>query len=84
MVAAERILRLSASVFRTDSVLLHLRDGNKVIARGEDATFCEGVRAAACRAFADTAPGIAVMSNPESDPRQAPIHIRPCIPNPYL
>lgn len=66
---AERILRLSASVFRTDSVLLHLRDGDKVIARGEDATFSEGVRAAACRAFARPTPGIAVISNPASDPR---------------
>jgi hypothetical protein len=27
---ADRILRLSASVFRTDSVLLHLHDGDKV------------------------------------------------------
>ncbi|CAL8465702.1 g5238 [Coccomyxa elongata] len=67
----ERILRLSASVFRTDSVLLHLRDGDKVIAGGEDAAFSEGVRAAACRAFAGCTPGIAVISNPASDPRLA-------------
>ncbi|CAL8465638.1 g5174 [Coccomyxa elongata] len=67
----DRILRLSASVFRTDSVLLHLRDGDKVFAREEDAAFSEGVRAAACRALEPPDSGIAVVDDPASDPRLA-------------
>lgn len=71
LLAADRILRLSASVFRTDTVLLHLRDGNKVFAREEDVAFSEDVRAAACRALEPPDSGIAVVDDPASDPRSA-------------
>jgi len=66
---ADRILRLSASVFRTDSVLLYLRDGGKIFAREDDDSFSESVRSAACRALGPPDDAICVVEDPPADPR---------------
>ena len=44
---------------------------HKVIAREEDVSFSDGVRAAACRALEPADGGIAVVDDPTADPRQS-------------
>jgi hypothetical protein len=60
-------------VFRTDSVLLHLRDGDQVYAHaGNAGAFSPGVRAQACRALEPPSEAISVVEDPAADPRRAP------------
>lgn len=56
-------------MFRTDSVLLYLRDGGKIFAREDDDTFSESVRSAACRALGPPDDAICVVEDPPADPR---------------
>ena len=67
---AERILGLCKSIFRVDSVLLHLRDGNTVFARPGDTAFPEALRCAACMALAPPGNDTEICEDPENDPRQ--------------
>ncbi len=68
---ADHILGLAMSVFRTDSVLLHLRDGDQVFARGGDDAFSPGIRAAACRLLEPAQRGITVVEDVAADGRSA-------------
>ena len=70
--AAERILGLCKSIFRVDSVLLHLRDGDTVFARPGDAAFGEQQRRTACNKLAPPDDKAAVCEDPEGDARQVP------------
>lgn len=68
---SERILGLCKSIFRVDSVLLHLRDGNTVFARPGDSMFPEALRRAACVALAPPGKEAEICEDPENDSRQA-------------
>ena len=70
--AAERILGLCKSIFRVDSVLLHLRDGDTVFSRPGDAAFGEQQRRTACNKLAPPDGKAAVCEDPEGDARQVP------------
>lgn len=72
LVRADHILGLAMSVFRTDSVLLHLRDGDQVFARGGNEIFSPGIRAATCRLLEPAQRGISVVEDFPADPRSAP------------
>ena len=69
---AERILGLCKSIFRVDSVLVHLRDGDVVFARPGDTTFGEEQRRTACIKLAPPDGQAAVCEDPASDARQSP------------
>ena len=71
MAHADHILGLAMSVFRTDSVLLHLRDGDQVFARGGDDTFTPGIRATVCRLLEPAGKGICVVEDLAADVRYA-------------
>lgn len=66
---ADHILGLAMSVFRTDSVLLHLRDLDQVFARGGSSVFTQGIRASLCRLLEPNDKGVAVVEDLEGDPR---------------
>ena len=72
---AERILGLCKSIFRVDSVLVHLRDGDVVFARPGDTTFGEEQRRTACAKLAPPDGQAAVCEDPASDARQAPVPV---------
>jgi hypothetical protein len=57
------------SVFRTDSVLLHMRDSDEVFARGGGTVFTPGVRASACRLLEPVDRHVSVVESLEGDPR---------------
>lgn len=59
------------SVFRTDSVLLHLRDGDQVFARGGDELFAPGIRSAACRLLEPADTGHSAVEDVVADVRCA-------------
>ncbi len=67
----QRILGLCKSIFRVDSVLLHLRDGNTVFARPGDATFAEDLRRTACNKLAPPDEKATACEDPEADARSA-------------
>ncbi|BDA44193.1 probable serine/threonine-protein kinase STY13 at C-terminar half [Coccomyxa sp. Obi] len=67
--SVDHILGLAMSVFRTDSVLLHLRDGDQVFARGGNDTFTPGIRAAVCRLLEPAGRGICVVEDIAADVR---------------
>lgn len=69
---AERILGLCKSIFRVDSVLLHLRDGNTVFARPGDTTFNEELRRTACNKLAPPDKKAAACEDLDADARRAP------------
>ena len=68
---AERILGLCKSIFRVDSVVVHLRDGDVVFARPGDTTFGEEQRRTACAKLAPPDGQAAVCEHPASDARRA-------------
>ncbi len=68
---ADHILGLAMSVFRTDSVLLHLRDGDQVFARGGNDAFTPGIRAAVCRLLEPAGKGTCVVEDLAADVRFA-------------
>ena len=68
--AAERILGLCKSIFRVDSVLLHLLDGDTVFVRPGDAAFPEDLRRRACALLAPADGAPAACIDPNGDTRQ--------------
>ena len=66
----DRILGLALSVFRTDAVVLHLRDKDEVFAKMANlAAFMPGTCAAFCRLLELCPADFSVMEDPAADPR---------------
>ena len=66
----DRILGLALSVFRTDAVLLHLRDKDEVFAKTANQTaFKPGTCAALCRLLEPSPIDFSVVQDPAADPR---------------
>ena len=66
----DRILGLALSVFRTDAVLLHLRDKDEVFAKTANQTaFKPGTCAAICRLLEPSPIDFSVVQDPAADPR---------------
>ena len=67
---ADRILGLALSVFRTDAVLLHLRDKDEVFAKTANQTaFKPGTCAAICRLLEPSPIDFSVVQDLTADPR---------------
>ena len=66
---ADHILGLAWSVFRTDSVLLHLRDGDQVYKHGGGTIFTPGICAQTCRLLEPPSEAISVVEHPAGDLR---------------
>lgn len=67
---ADHILGLALSVFRTDAVLLHLRDKDEVLAKFSNAAAFEpGTCAAVCRLLEPPPAEVFIVEDPSSDPR---------------
>ena len=68
--SADHILGLALSVFRTDAVLLHLRDKDEVLAKSASPpAFKPGACAAMCRILEPPPTEMSVVEDPQSDPR---------------
>lgn len=68
--SADHILGLALSVFRTDAVLLHLRDKDEVLAKSANPpAFKPGTCAAMCRILEPPPTEMSVVEDPQSDPR---------------
>ena len=66
----DRILGLALSVFRTDAVLLHLRDKDEVFAKTANLTaFKPGTCAALCRLLEPLPSDFSAVQDPAADPR---------------
>ena len=66
----DRILGLALSVFRTDAVLLHLRDKDEVFAKTANMTaFKPGTCAAICRLLEPCRTDFSVVEDPAADVR---------------
>ena len=67
--AAERILGLCTSVFRIDTVLLVLREGDREFRKGCDDAFTPSTLSLAARALEPPDADIAVVDEPAADSR---------------
>lgn len=67
---ADHVLGLALSVFRTDAVLLHLRDKDEMLAKSATPpVFKPGTCAAVCLLLEPPPADMCVLEDPSTDPR---------------